>query len=85
MPEVRVFLDISAQEFLAYYQGRADAVLARANDGRTVQFPARVLRPFLTRQGIVGEFLIRFDEQQKFVAIQRLHEEAPPSRTSETS
>jgi len=72
MPEVRVNLSISSDKYLAYYQGTADTVVTRATDGRRVRFPARVLRPFLTHDGIDGEFIIRFDEHQKFVGIKKL-------------
>ena len=51
---------------------KEDLSPATAVDGRTVSFPARVLRPFLTYQGIQGEFLIRFDKHHKFVGIEKL-------------
>ena len=77
MQKVTVRLDISPERFQAYYQGVVDSVLATANDGRTVQFPARVLRPFLTYQGVQGTFEIMFDANLKFQAIRRLG--LPPS------
>ena len=47
MQTVRVQLNISPERFQAYYQGVVEHVVATTDDGRTVQFPARVLRPFL--------------------------------------
>lgn len=72
MPEVRVSLSISSDKYLAFYQGTADTVATRAVDGRRVKFPARVLRPFLTHDGIHGEFAIQFNERHKFVGIKKL-------------
>ncbi len=73
MPEVRVSLDISYQDYLAYYEGVAESVVTKTRDGRKVKFPARVLRPFLSQQGIIGEFLIRFNDRRKFVGIEKLN------------
>ncbi len=72
MPEIRVSLTISSEKYLAFYKGIADTVVTRAADGRKVKFPARVLRPFLTHDGIDGEFAIQFNENHKFVGIKKL-------------
>lgn len=72
MPEVRVSLTISSHKYLAYYKGVADTVVTRAADGRKVKFPARVLRPFLTHDGIDGEFVIKFNTHHKFIGIRKL-------------
>lgn len=72
MPEVRVSLTISSDRYLAYYKGVADTVVTRAADGRKVKFPARVLRQFLTHDGIDGEFAIQFNDYHKFVGIKKL-------------
>ena len=70
MPSVDVTLNIDADEFLRVYQGSARDVVARADDGRTLRFPAAILRRFVTREGIVGRFRIQFDGQGRFVDIQ---------------
>jgi Protein of unknown function (DUF2835) len=72
MPEIRVSLTISSDKYLAFYKGTADTVVTRAADGRKVKFPARVLRQFLTHDGIDGEFAIQFNENHKFVGIKKL-------------
>ncbi|MEC4673495.1 MAG: DUF2835 domain-containing protein [Nitrospirota bacterium] len=69
---IRVNLHISSRQYLAYYKGTADAVVATSVDGRKVRFPARVLRQFLTHDGIDGTFLIRFSEHNKFLGIQKV-------------
>ena len=78
MQTVTVRLNISPERFQAYYQGVVENVVAITNDGRTVQFPARVLRPFLSYQGVRGTFEITFDANLKFQAIQRAG--LPPSQ-----
>ncbi len=66
---IRLQLSIPAHHYLAYYRGDVDTVVARASDGRIVRFPAGVLRPLLTHDGIDGEFLLRIDENDKFVSL----------------
>ncbi len=68
--ELRFSLAIPAQEWLAFYQGVRDVVV-RAHDGRTVRFPARHLRPFVTRAGVFGEFCLRVDGS-RLVSLRRL-------------
>ena len=41
-------------------------------NGKQIEFPAFVLRPYLTAQGIQGQFLIKCDEQNRFIAIERI-------------
>ena len=71
MQKVTVRLNISPERFQAYYQGVVESVVATTSDGRSVQFPARVLRPFLSYQGVEGTFEITFDANLKFQAIRR--------------
>jgi len=40
--------------------------------GRRVRFPANILRPFVTLEGIQGRFIIRFDSDSRFQGIDRL-------------
>lgn len=66
---IRLQITIPANDYLAYYRGDVDTVVARANDGRVIRFPADVLRPVLTHKGIDGEFLLKIDENDKFVSL----------------
>ncbi len=68
---IEVVLSISAEEFLALYQGLARDVVTRATDGRLVRFPARILQPYVTHQGIHGRFEIQFDQAGRFSSIRR--------------
>jgi len=65
-------LAISADEYLRLYQGAARDVVARTNDGQRVRFAARYLRPFVTRQGIKGIFIIITDNRNKFIKIEQI-------------
>ena len=67
---IRFRLAISAEEYLAYYQGSAQDVVVRSDDNKIVRFPASAIRKFVTKDGIFGSFEITFDENNKLIAIQ---------------
>ena len=71
MKEFRLRLSISSEEMLSYYQGQASFALVTARDGTRVQMPARLLRPHLTAHGVVGEFVLRCDDRNRFVSLER--------------
>lgn len=66
-------LHISADEYKKMYQGVAQHVYTRSLDGRSVQFPAKILQPFLLSNGISGRFRISFDAQGKYQGIEKLN------------
>ncbi len=72
MGSITVTLAINTQEFARLYRGQAREVICTAKDGRTVQFPANVLRQFLTHNGIYGEFEIFFPNDNRFSKIEKL-------------
>lgn len=72
MPELTIELHLTAGQVESYYRGETRAIQARATNGQTVRFPASVLRKFVTFDGVHGRFLIEFDEQHKFVRLERL-------------
>ncbi|PCJ35152.1 MAG: hypothetical protein COA99_14100 [Moraxellaceae bacterium] len=72
MTHVIVSLQIHRDEYLAWYQGAAKMVSANTIDGKSIQFPANILRPFVTHDGVTGTFAIYFDEENKFNEIKRL-------------
>lgn len=69
---IRFRLDISADDYLAYYRGTARDVVVIAEDGRRVKFPAGALQPFILHDGIHGRFELRFDANHKLLGLQRL-------------
>ncbi len=72
MRQVRFTLRIPAEEMLRYYRGKAASVSVMAEDGRRLRFPAETLRPFVTREGISGRFVLRFDERNRLQGIDRI-------------
>lgn len=72
MSSIRFRLAIPAEEYLAYYQGSAQEVVARSDDNKIVRFPADAIRKFVTHDGVFGHFEITFDEKNKLIAIQSI-------------
>jgi len=69
--EYLVPVNISAEEYLRLYQGTARSVLARDAGGLSISFPATALRPYVTKNGIQGVFVIRVDANHKLIDIRR--------------
>lgn len=72
MPEYRLHFHLSRDEYLRYYQGAAAAIVAPAEDGTRVQFPANALRPFVTEEGVSGSFLLVTDDDNKMLELKKL-------------
>ncbi len=64
-------LKIEAAAYQKMYRGDAQHVVAHDIEGRTIQFPAASLRPFVSREGIEGVFVIQVDEANRLLGIQR--------------
>lgn len=72
MSVMTVRLALSRGEVLRYYQGAARAVQAWSTDGRSVQFPAAVLRRHVTPEGVHGLFRLQVDATNRLVAFERV-------------
>jgi hypothetical protein len=72
LKSIVVSLSISTEEFQRLYEGSVKTVFARSIDGRSIRFPAGILRPFVLHSGIRGTFQIDFDDDNRFHSIQRL-------------
>ena len=70
--EIRFSLNLSKEQALRYYQGSARFVVVTAENGQRIQFPAEHIRPFIGAAGIQGWFSIRFDDDNKLIAIRRI-------------
>lgn len=70
--EIFFQLEISADEYLRYYNGTAKYVVTKSIDGRKVQFPVNILQSYITHDGISGRFSLKYDENNKFVSIQKI-------------
>ena len=73
MPTVIIPLTITADEYLKVYKGSGKNVYAQDIHGRSVQFPAKILQPFVTRTGIAGLFEITVDRHGKYQSIRLLN------------
>ncbi|NRA20278.1 MAG: DUF2835 domain-containing protein [Oceanospirillaceae bacterium] len=69
----RIIIDIriSNEEYLKQYQQSNCMVNTVSRDGRSIMFPANILKPFLLHSGISGSFCIVFDSAGKFQSISR--------------
>jgi hypothetical protein len=65
-------LNISPEELLDYYRGTAPDVLARCASGVVIQFPASLLKAFVSSTGIHGNFLLTCEDNHKGAKLQRL-------------
>jgi len=72
MRNVTISISISAQDYLAHYQGTVKEVVARSSDGRNIRFPSTILKPFVSHEGIRGTFVISFDDNNKFQGIRKI-------------
>ncbi|WP_039913444.1 DUF2835 domain-containing protein [Cellvibrio mixtus] len=72
MKSIIVNIAISAEEFQRSYEGNVKTVFAHSIDGRSIRFPAGILRPFVLHSGVRGTFEIEFDEENRFKTIKRL-------------
>jgi hypothetical protein len=64
-------LNLSAQEYLQYYCGTVNKVVATCLDGKTVQFPAGLLTPFVTGSGVRGNFILTCGDDGKGAHLSR--------------
>lgn len=64
-------LSIPAKDVQLYYRGSVNKVIARCKDGRTVQFPARLLTPFVTSAGVCGVFEMTCDDDTQNAVLRR--------------
>jgi len=72
MPSLVLDIRLTAEQFLAYYQGHVKRVLATSRDGRKVSLPAHHLRPFLTHSGVEGSFVLEFSVKGELLSLRRL-------------
>jgi hypothetical protein len=71
---IRFRLNLSAEHYLRFYQGQASRVSVIAADGRRIEFPANALRPYVTRQGVVGDFQLIIDDNNRLLRLERCGE-----------
>ena len=64
-------LNIDSEELLKLYRGSAREVVARSLDGQNIRFPADVLKPFVTHNGVQGQFALVVDASNKLIDLRR--------------
>ncbi len=69
----RIVIDlaIDPEELKRLYRGTSRTVVARARDGRLVQFPALALRPHVLAHGVRGAFALHVTDG-RLTTLQRL-------------
>ncbi len=67
----KVTLNLSSAEVERVYRGDAQRIVAKLCDGRSIQFPARVLRSIVGKDGVQGVFVLEVDERGKFLGVTR--------------
>lgn len=70
----RIVLDISSERYLTHYAGLAHSVATYTIDGRTIKFPATLLRSVVTHNGIHGIYELVTDANNKFQSIHKIGE-----------
>lgn len=65
-------INLSANEYLKYYRGSVNKVIAQCSDGTKIQFPALLLKRFVTNEGVHGNFVLSCDADGKGSEIQRI-------------
>lgn len=76
MKRYEFHLTLSSEEYLDYYRGTARSVLVHLSNGSSIQFPASLLKEFVTSGGIQGDFVLTCDDDLKNAKLKRL----PPRR-----
>lgn len=66
-------LNISAQEYLQFYQGSVSSVLVNSFCGKKVQFPANRLQGYVTQSGIYGRFVLIYTNSGKVVELTKIN------------
>jgi len=65
-------LKMTTNEFLPYYQGKAQTIVVTSNEGQRLQFPASHLRSYLQFDGISGNFCL-YTQNNKFLSLTKLN------------
>lgn len=72
MTKFEFTLNLSAEEYLQYYEGIAKAIQVRSHCGKLIQFSADKMREFVLIDGIHGTFEMRLGENNKFLSVKKI-------------
>ncbi|MGL5287709.1 Protein of unknown function [Aeromonas sp. RU39B] len=65
-------LYIPADEVLRYYQGQARKVVVRSEQGLVIELPAERIRPFITSSGVRGRFVLKTQDDHRFLSLDKI-------------
>ena len=71
MNRYEIQLRLTPEQCLDYYRGAFRDVWTRCTDGRSIQFPARLLHRFITMDGVSGTFELTCDANNKCLELRR--------------
>ena len=63
---------LECENYYRHYRGIGQTMVVRCSDGTSVQFPARLMRPFISINGVRGTFMLTCDDEGKNAVIRRL-------------
>ena len=72
MQQFECLIRLTAREYLNYYRGTVSQVVVLSTTGATVQFPAALLKQFVTSAGVVGRFVLTCDDDYKNAQLKKL-------------
>ncbi|TQV81509.1 DUF2835 family protein [Aliikangiella coralliicola] len=70
--KVEFNLTIPADEYIRYYRGEIKWVQVRAINGLKVRFPANLLYPHVSHNGINGRFVLEYLAGGKAVSLRKI-------------
>ena len=66
MPQATFDIALSTEKTLLFYKAKKSRVQVVAHDGRTLNLPWELFKPYITPTGIRGTFTIFFDVGGKY-------------------
>jgi len=66
MPQATFDMALSSDKVLLFYKAKKNRVQVTARDGRTLNLPWELFKPYVTPQGIHGTFTIFFEPGGKY-------------------
>jgi len=72
MPESRFYLHLSTEQYQQYYCGEVSQVQIVDQHNQRIQFPAGMLRKHVNHDGVHGQFILKYDQNNRLVSLERV-------------
>jgi len=72
MPESRFHLHLSTEQYQQFYSGEVSQVQVVDQHYRRIQFPAGMLRKHVSRDGVHGEFILKYDKDNRLISLEQV-------------